>query len=127
MQAGMNDMLASLQSSVARIGAEGEGAGERMAQQLEKCLPIAKRVKKAMAEQMKAFIDSIQQTSQQGQSETMKQMASSVEALGEKLGSLFTQRAGTTAGQSSTGYSDISPSGNAADHCWFRRTESARC
>ena len=36
MQAGMNEMLTSLQSSVAKIGAEGEGAGERMARQLEK-------------------------------------------------------------------------------------------
>ncbi|MEI6913476.1 hypothetical protein WCV54_29510, partial [Klebsiella pneumoniae] len=36
MQAGMNDMLSSLQASVAKIGAEGEGAGERMARQLEK-------------------------------------------------------------------------------------------
>jgi len=91
MQAGMNDMLASLQSSVAKIGAEGEGAGERMAQQLEKMFADSEAREKAMVEQMKAFIDSIQQTSQQGQSETMKQMAASVEALGEKLGSLFTQ------------------------------------
>lgn len=91
MQAGMNDMLASLQSSVAKIGAEGEGAGERMAQQLEKMFADSEAREKAMAEQMKTFIDAIQQTSQQGQSETMKQMAASVEALGEKLGSLFTQ------------------------------------
>ncbi|MBN0119819.1 hypothetical protein JTL56_33280, partial [Pseudomonas aeruginosa] len=36
MQASMNEMLANLQASIARIGSEGEGAGERMAQQLEK-------------------------------------------------------------------------------------------
>ena len=46
MQAGMNDMLTSLQTSVAKIGAEGEGAGERMARQLEKCSLIARREKK---------------------------------------------------------------------------------
>lgn len=91
MQAGMNDMLASLQSSVAKIGAEGEGAGARMAQQLEKMFADSEAREKEMAEQMKAFIDAIQQTSQQGQNETMKQMAASVEVLGEKLGTLFTQ------------------------------------
>ena len=31
MQAGMSEMLAHLQESVARIGNEGEGAGQRMA------------------------------------------------------------------------------------------------
>lgn len=46
LQAGMNDMLTSLQASVAKIGAEGEGAGERMARQMEKCSPIAKREKR---------------------------------------------------------------------------------
>ena len=44
MQAGMNIMLTSLQTSVAKIGAEGEGA-ERMAHQQRKCSLIARREK----------------------------------------------------------------------------------
>jgi len=91
MQSGMSDMLNSLQSSVEKIGAEGEGAGERMARQLERMFADSEAREKAMADQMKEFIASIQQTSQQGQNETMQKMASSVEALGEQLGSLFTQ------------------------------------
>lgn len=91
MQAGMNDMLTSLQSSVAKIGAEGEGAGERMARQLEKMFADSEAREKAQAEHMSAFIEAIQNSVQQGQSATMEKMAASVEALGEQLGSLFGQ------------------------------------
>ncbi|MBA0179849.1 anti-phage defense ZorAB system ZorA [Pectobacterium carotovorum subsp. carotovorum] len=91
MQAGMNDMLTSLQASVAKIGAEGEGAGERMARQLEKMFADSEAREKAQAEHMAAFIEAIQNSVQQGQSATMEKMAASVEALGEQLGSLFGQ------------------------------------
>lgn len=91
MQAGMNDMLTSLQASVAKIGAEGEGAGERMARQLEKMFADSEAREKAQAEHMSAFIEAIQNSVQQGQSATMEKMATSVEALGEQLGSLFGQ------------------------------------
>lgn len=91
MQSGMNDMLTSLQTSVAKIGAEGEGAGERMAQQLEKMFADSEARERAMAEQMQTFIASIQQTTQQGQHEAMQKMATSVEALGEQLSTLFSQ------------------------------------
>lgn len=46
---------------------------------------------KAQAEHMSAFIEAIQNSVQQGQSATMEKMATSVEALGEQLGSLFGQ------------------------------------
>lgn len=91
MQAGMNDMLSSLQASVAKIGAEGEGAGERMARQLEKMFADSEAREKALAEHMTAFIEAIQNSVQQGQSATMEKMAASVESLGEQLGSLFGQ------------------------------------
>lgn len=91
MQAGMNDMLTSLQTSVAKIGAEGEGAGERMARQLEKMFADSEAREKAQAEHMTAFIEAIQNSVQQGQSATMEKMAASVESLGEQLGSLFGQ------------------------------------
>lgn len=91
MQAGMNEMLTSLQSSVAKIGAEGEGAGERMACQLEKMFADSEAREKAQAEHMTAFIEAIQNSVQQGQSATMEKMAASVESLGEQLGSLFGQ------------------------------------
>ncbi len=91
MQAGMNDMLTSLQASVAKIGAEGEGAGERMARQLEKMFADSEAREKAQAEHMAAFIEAIQNSVQQGQSATMEKMAASVEALGEQLASLFGQ------------------------------------
>lgn len=91
MQAGMHDMLTSLQSSVAKIGTEGEGAGERMARQLEKMFADSEAREKAQAEHMAAFIEAIQNSVQQGQSATMEKMATSVEALGEQLGSLFGQ------------------------------------
>lgn len=91
MQAGMNDMLISLQASVAKMGAEGEGAGERMARQLEKMFADSEAREKAQAEHMSAFIEAIQNSVQQGQSATMEKMATSVEALGEQLGSLFGQ------------------------------------
>lgn len=91
MQAGMNDMLTNLQASVAKIGAEGEGAGERMARQLEKMFADSEAREKAQAEHMTAFIEAIQNSVQQGQSATMEKMAASVESLGEQLGSLFGQ------------------------------------
>ncbi|WP_024553886.1 type I Zorya anti-phage system protein ZorA1 [Franconibacter helveticus 513] len=91
MQAGMNDMLTSLQSSVAKIGAEGEGAGERMARQLEKMFADSEAREKAQAEHMATFIEAIQNSVQQGQNATMEKMAASVEALGEQLSGLFGQ------------------------------------
>ncbi|PAW34396.1 hypothetical protein CIL06_01090 [Pantoea vagans] len=91
MQAGMNDMLTSLQASVAKIGAEGEGAGERMARQLEKMFADSEAREKAQEEHMTAFIEAIQNSVQQGQSATMEKMAASVESLSEQLGSLFGQ------------------------------------
>lgn len=91
MQAGLNDMLTSLQASVAKIGAEGEGAGERMARQLEKMFANSEAREKAQAEHMTAFIEAIQNSVQQGQSATMEKMAASVESLSEQLGSLFGQ------------------------------------
>ncbi|MEF5063565.1 type I Zorya anti-phage system protein ZorA1 [Escherichia coli] len=91
LQAGMNDMLTSLQASVAKIGAEGEGAGERMARQLEKMFADSEAREKAQAEHMAAFVEAIQNSVQQGQSATMEKMAASVGALGEQLGSLFGQ------------------------------------
>ncbi|EGK3967529.1 anti-phage defense ZorAB system ZorA [Escherichia coli] len=91
LQAGMNDMLTSLQASVAKIGAEGEGAGERIARQLEKMFADSEAREKAQAEHMAAFVEAIQNSVQQGQSATMEKMATSVGALGEQLGSLFGQ------------------------------------
>lgn len=91
MQAGMNDMLSSLQESVARIGAEGEGAGERMAKQMEKIFADSEAREKAMAEQMQAFIEMTQSSVQQGQNETMEKMAASVDTLGSHMGTLFAQ------------------------------------
>ncbi|GGD23732.1 hypothetical protein GCM10011513_21550 [Franconibacter daqui] len=91
MQAGLNDMLTSLQASVAKIGAEGEGAGERMARQLEKMFADSEAREKAQAEHMTAFIEAIQNSVQQGQSATMEKMAASVESLSGQLGSLFGQ------------------------------------
>ncbi|EFU9604534.1 TPA: type I Zorya anti-phage system protein ZorA1 [Escherichia coli] len=91
LQAGMNDMLTSLQASVAKIGAEGEGAGERIARQLEKMFADSEAREKAQAEHMAAFVEAIQKSVQQGQSATMEKMAASVGALGEQLGSLFGQ------------------------------------
>ncbi|GCN01129.1 hypothetical protein BvCms1485_01209 [Escherichia coli] len=91
LQAGMNDMLTSLQVSVAKIGAEGEGAGERIARQLEKMFADSEAREKAQAEHMAAFVEAIQNSVQQGQSATMEKMAASVGALGEQLGSLFGQ------------------------------------
>lgn len=91
LQTGMNDMLTNLQTSVAKIGAEGEGAGERMARQLEKMFADSEAREKAQSEHMAAFIEAIQNSVQQGQSATMEKMAASVESLGEQLGSLFGQ------------------------------------
>ncbi|WP_337029566.1 type I Zorya anti-phage system protein ZorA1 [Pantoea agglomerans] len=91
LQAGMNDMLTSLQTSVAKIGAEGEGAGERMARQLEKMFADSEAREKVQSEHMAAFIEAIQNSVQQGQSATMEKMAASVESLDEQLGSLFGQ------------------------------------
>ncbi len=91
MQAGMNEMLANLQASIARIGSEGEDAGERMAKQLEKLFAENEARQQAMAEHLQAFVTSIQQTMGQGQQETMAKIAGSVEVLGEQLGGLFTQ------------------------------------
>lgn len=91
MQAGMNEMLANLQASIARIGSEGEGAGERMAQQLEKLFAESEARQQAMAENLQAFIETMKQNIGQGQQETMAKIAGSVDVLGEQLGAMFNQ------------------------------------
>lgn len=91
MQASMNDMLEHLQASVARIGNEGEGAGLRMAQQMEKLFADSEARQQAMAETLQAFIESIQQNIGQGQQATMSKIAGSVEVLGEQLSAVFAQ------------------------------------
>lgn len=91
MQAGMNEMLANLQASVARIGNEGEGAGARMAEQLEKLFAQSEARQQAMAENLQAFVESIKQSIGQGQQETMAKIAGSVEVLGEQLSAVFKQ------------------------------------
>jgi hypothetical protein len=77
---------------VAKIGAEGEGAGERMARQLEKMFADSEAREKAQAEHMSAFIEAIQNSVQQGQSATMEKMATSVEALGSSWESVWPDR-----------------------------------
>lgn len=91
MQAGMNEMLANLQASIARIGSEGEDAGSRMAQQLEKLFAESESRQQAMAENLQAFVESLKQNIGQGQQETMAKIAGSVEVLGQQLGGLFKQ------------------------------------
>lgn len=91
MQSGMNEMLVNLQSSIARIGHEGEDAGARMAQQLEKMFADSEARQQAMAENLQAFVDSIKQNIGQGQQDTMAKIAGSVEVLGEQLSSVFKQ------------------------------------
>lgn len=91
MQAGMNEMLANLQATIARIGSEGEGAGERMAQQLEKLFAESEARQQAMAENLQAFIETMKQNIGQGQQETMAKIAGSVDVLGEQLGAMFKQ------------------------------------
>lgn len=91
MQAGMNEMLINLQSSVARMGNEGEDAGARMAQQLEKLFAESEARQQAMAESMQTFVETIKQGVGQGQQETMAKIAGSVEVLGEQLSLVFKQ------------------------------------
>ena len=91
MQADMNEMLINLQSSVARMGNEGEDAGARMAQQLEKLFAESEARQQAMAESMQTFVETIKQGVGQGQQETMAKIAGSVEVLGEQLSSVFKQ------------------------------------
>lgn len=91
MQAGMSEMLAHLQESVARIGNEGEGAGQRMAQQMEKLFADSETRQQAMAEHLQAFVESIQQNIGHGQEATMSKIAGSVDVLGEQLSAVFSQ------------------------------------
>ncbi|MEE1721315.1 hypothetical protein RIM93_34410, partial [Pseudomonas aeruginosa] len=86
-----NEMLANLQASIARIRSEGEGAGERMAQQLEKLFAESEARQQAMAENLQAFIETMKQNIGQGQQETMAKIAGSVDVLGEQLGAMFKQ------------------------------------
>ncbi|WP_025904022.1 type I Zorya anti-phage system protein ZorA1 [Tatumella sp. UCD-D_suzukii] len=116
LQTGMNDMLTSLQASVAKIGAEGEGAGERMARQLEKMFADSEAREKAQSEHMAAFIEAIQNSVQQGQSATMEKMAASVESLGEQLGGLF--------GQIDKGQQQISATQQANQQSLHEQTQS---
>ncbi len=85
----MNEMLTNLQSSIARIGSEGEDAGARMAQQLEKMFADSEARQLAMAESLQSFVESIQKNMGQGQQETMAKIAGSVEVLGEQLSTVF--------------------------------------
>ncbi len=87
----MNEMLANLQASIARIGSEGEGAGQRMAEATGEALCRERSAPTGYGGNLQAFVESMQQSMGQGQQETMAKIAGSVEALGEQLGGLFKQ------------------------------------
>jgi putative membrane protein len=96
MQEMMTGTLEGLRSSVATIGNEGELAGERIGQQLERQFAQnevreQQRVSEnearhqAASEQLHAFIENIRSSVGKGHEEAMQHIASSVGVLGERL------------------------------------------
>src|SRR5690606_6568856 len=83
--------LSGLQAAVAGIGTQGEDAGARMAQQLEKLFAESESRQRAMTESMQSFVASIQSTVGQSQQETMQKVAGAVDVLGQQLSAMFAQ------------------------------------
>ncbi|MBB6055362.1 type I Zorya anti-phage system protein ZorA1 [Tolumonas osonensis] len=91
MQAGMNDLLSKLHDSISKIGEQGEDAGLRMANQLEKMFAENEAKQQAMAVSLDAFVESIKASVGSGQQEMMEKVASTVDILGQRLDSVFQQ------------------------------------
>lgn len=89
MHASMNEMVAKLEQAVSSIGSQGEAAGERMAEQLQKLFAESEARQQAMAEQLQAFVDGVKESVGQGQQDTMSRISSTVDQLGGQLGSLL--------------------------------------
>lgn len=89
MQESMNGMLQNLEASIARIGTEGEGVGERLSQQLEKMFAESELRQQAMADSLQQFVANIQQSVGTGQQQTMEKIASAVETLDSQLNTMF--------------------------------------
>lgn len=100
MQSMMTDALTNLQASISTIGREGESAGERIGQQLEKqfsqnearhqqLLTQHEVQQQAAAEQMQAFIESIKTSVGKGHEETVQHIGTSVDVLTERLNGLL--------------------------------------
>lgn len=86
MHGAMNDMVASLQAAVSNIGAQGEQAGSRMGNQIEKIFAESEARQQAMAAQMQAFVDTMKDSVGKGQQDTMQRISDTVDQLGGHLG-----------------------------------------
>lgn len=89
MQTAMNDMIVSLQSAVVNIGAQGEQAGGRMGEQIERIFAESEARQEAMAAQMQTFVDTLKESVGKGQDETMQRISASVEQLSQHLGEVM--------------------------------------
>lgn len=85
MQAGMNDMITSLQQAVSGIGQQGASVGAEMADQMSKLFAENEARQQLMAEQFQTFVDGLKATVGSAQQETMSEMASTVDRLGTQL------------------------------------------
>lgn len=89
IQQTLREMLSHLQSTVSSIGDESEKAGMKMAEQMEKLFAEGEARHRAMAEQLEAFIQSMKESVSQGQTDTMREIASSVGKLEQQLNDMF--------------------------------------
>jgi putative membrane protein len=100
MQEMMADTMMALQSSVATIGEQGELAGERIGQQLERqflqnearqqqILSLNEVRAQSSAEQLDAFIENMKGSVGKGHEETVQHIAASIEVLSERLNGLL--------------------------------------
>jgi putative membrane protein len=88
MQNAMNEMMTGLQNTVISIGDQGEQAGAMIGKQLEKQYSENAERQQSMTSQLDSFISGIQDNIANGQSDTMKKIASTVDDLGGKLNSI---------------------------------------
>lgn len=88
MQVAMSKMMAGLQNTVVSIGDQGEHAGALMGKQLEKQYSENAERQQLMACQLDNFISDIQENIANGQSDTIKKIASTVDDLSGKLSSI---------------------------------------
>lgn len=89
MQAGMQEMLLSLDKAVVSIGSQGESAGSLMAEQITKLFNDSELRQKALADQMQNFIDGIKTSIDKGQQDSMDKVYQSVAQLEGKFEEIF--------------------------------------
>lgn len=85
MQSSMNNMVLGLQAAAEAMGTQGVAAGDKIATQLERMFADAELRQMKMTEHMDVFVQQLQDSVGRGQSETLAQIARTVQQLEQQM------------------------------------------